>query len=397
MKVGVVGLGLRIAHVIGFWLEHRPDTELVCYVDPKPYGIDYLQQRGVAGMRRYDDLQTMLARESLDLLMVGSPNHLHLQHIEIGLRSGVLVFTEKPVVVTPEQTFALLGLLEQYGSDRVMVGLVLRYSPMYQVLRDAIERDLLGELSSIEASEHITPDHGAFFMRDWRRKTEYSGGYMLEKCCHDLDIYHSIVRSRARRVCSFGGRRTFVPGHARLESTAVHHQKPAGWDGVESVFASDADIVDHQVALIEFESGVSMCFHANLYVPDAYRRFCLIGINGTAEGDFERNYLRVHEARSYRQVLDWSDGGDTSAGHYGAEPQMVADVVAHIERGATLPVSVVEALETGLVAMKIDEARASGKVLELDALWQRFDSYNVSPVLARGAAVATAGGNHGRP
>ena len=27
-------------------------------------------------------------------------------------------------------------------------------------------------------------------MRDWRRYGHYSGGFMLEKCCHDLDLYN---------------------------------------------------------------------------------------------------------------------------------------------------------------------------------------------------------------
>ena len=42
----------------------------------------------------------MLDSEKLDLLMVGSPNHMHLDHIRIGLERGLKVFTEKPVVTT---------------------------------------------------------------------------------------------------------------------------------------------------------------------------------------------------------------------------------------------------------------------------------------------------------
>ena len=32
----------------------------------------------------------------------------------------------------------------------------------------------LGKITSIEASEHIAPYHGAFFMRDWRRYARYN-------------------------------------------------------------------------------------------------------------------------------------------------------------------------------------------------------------------------------
>ena len=47
--------------------------------------------------------------------MIGSPNHLHLEHIRLGLEARVKVFTEKPVVTTEEQTFELMDVLKKYG------------------------------------------------------------------------------------------------------------------------------------------------------------------------------------------------------------------------------------------------------------------------------------------
>ena len=44
--------------------------------------------------------EELIANEKLDLLMVGSPNHMHLDHIRIGLEAGLKVFTEKPMVTT---------------------------------------------------------------------------------------------------------------------------------------------------------------------------------------------------------------------------------------------------------------------------------------------------------
>lgn len=67
------------------------------------------------------------------------------------------MFTEKPIVTTIEESFELARLLNQYGQDRLMVGLVLRYSPLYRDLRQAQAQGLLGDIASIEASEHIAP------------------------------------------------------------------------------------------------------------------------------------------------------------------------------------------------------------------------------------------------
>ena len=37
--------------------------------------------------------------------------------------------------------------------------------------------------------------------------------------------------------------------------------------GKKNVFDSDADIVDHQVAIIEYENGATLAFHTNMRVP----------------------------------------------------------------------------------------------------------------------------------
>ena len=67
----------------------------------------------------------MLKNESLDLLMIGSPNHLHLDHIKVGLNAGVGIFAEKPIVVNENQSYELAQLLAEFGEDQVLVGLVL--------------------------------------------------------------------------------------------------------------------------------------------------------------------------------------------------------------------------------------------------------------------------------
>jgi hypothetical protein len=40
-------------------------------------------------------------------------------------------------------------------------------------------------------------------------------------------------------------------------------------------------------------------------------------------------------------------------------------------------VSILDGLEAGLTAIKIDEARASRQVIDMSASWQQFDSYGL--------------------
>ena len=198
MKVAIIGLGFRLGYLGYVFSVIDPDFEIVGYVDPAPAGLDELRTRGIPSGRQYASPEELIAGERFDLLMVGSPNHLHLDHIRLGLEAGLKVFSEKPIVATIEQSYALARLLAIHGQERLLVGLVLRYAPLYRDLRAAQAEGRLGNIVSIEAAEHIFPYHGAFFMRDWRRYEKWSGSFMLEKCCHDLDLYNSVIGSAAR-------------------------------------------------------------------------------------------------------------------------------------------------------------------------------------------------------
>lgn len=377
MKVGLCGLGDRLGYLAEVFRRAIPEFEPVAYADPAPAGVRRMDEDHFRRLRGYDDLERMLDAETLDLVMIGSPNVFHCDQLCKVLDAGIRTFCEKPVVVSEEQTFRLLREFKKHGSQKVMVGLVLRYAPLYEDLTRLVDDGALGSIVSIEASEHIPPAHGAFFFRDWRRKSDLSGGFMLEKCCHDIDLYAGLVRSRPRRVVSFGGCSFFTEQHRNLDSERVYHRWPSYWRSADSSFSGDADIVDHQVALVEYANGTRLCFHTNVHTPDAFRRFCVIGTEGMAEGDFVRAYLKAHRAVSGECVFDATYKGDDVSQHYGAEGKMAADITRHLEHGAPLPVSVIDALEAGLTAMKIDESQRTGRVVDLTDLWARFDELTV--------------------
>lgn len=376
MRVAVAGIGLRAGNVLSILKETAPETEFVGFFDPNPTHLDMIG----LDTPRFDTVDEMLAKTAPDLFFVGSPNAFHLDHIKAGLAAGVRIFAEKPVVTTQADTMELAALLAEHGTDRVMVGLVLRYSQHMVDLRSVLDR--LGPITSMEANEHIGPYHGAFFMRDWRRMASWSGGFMLEKCCHDIDIYNMIAGSRPVRVASFGGRKSFVPDLAPTQNAEneIMHRKSSVWESVDDPFRSDGDIIDYQTALIQYDSGSSLAFHTNLNVPDEHRRFCVMGGLGMAEGDFVRGYLKA-TARDGSTLLnaDYTTmEAKHASAHYGADHMMVSDIVDFLRGDAdSLPVGVVDALEAGLVALSLDEARKSGQVVDMSAVWEEFDKFGL--------------------
>jgi predicted dehydrogenase len=378
MRIVTAGMGLRAGHVLATLLKAMPEAKVVGYFDPQPTHVDLLPEEP----RRYPSVEAMLSDAKPDLYCVFSPNVFHLEQIRAGLEAGVQIFTEKPVVISIEETLELARLLAKHGgAKRAMVGLVLRYSQHMVDLRAALAAGHLGQVTSLEANEHIAPYHGAFFMRDWRRRDAYAGGFMLEKCCHDLDIYNMVTGSRPVRVASFGGRKSFLPEHAPRtnEENEIFHVKKSVWEMTDDPFRSDGDIIDFQTAILSYESGAALAFHTNLNVPDEHRRFCVMGTHGMAEGDFVRGYLKITARNGTRLAdHDYTQGATAKGAHYGADEMMCADIATYLRGEADrLPVSVLDAMEAGIAALALDQARKSGQVVDLEATWSQLDAHGL--------------------
>lgn len=376
MKVGIIGLGHRVAHLVGEFARAAQEIEVTAITDPSEARMAEVTAAGLSPAR-YDDAAEMVAGHRFDLLMIGSPNAMHLDHLRLALRSDTpFIFAEKPVVISAAETMELARLIARHdGMRRLMIGLVLRYSPLYRALRQAQADGHLGEIMSIGAAEHIGPYHGSFFMRDWRRESALSGGFMLEKCCHDLDLYQGVVGARPAQVASFGGRKKYLPQHRPRREPAYLGVMAPRWGGINDAFSGEGDIIDYQTALVEYETGASMAFHTNLNVPDEYRRFSVIGRDGMAEGDFVRNYFRVTLSDTGERVVDETGMGTGDAqGHYGADAEMARDILDHVRgRLPRLPLDVTDALEAGVTALAMDVARVERRIVDLAETWAEFD------------------------
>ena len=184
-------------------------------------------------------------------------------------------------------------------------------------------------------------------------------------------------------MASFGGKRSYVPELAPASESAedaIMHSKESVWNNISDPFRGDGDIIDHQTAILQYDTGASMAFHTNLNVPDEHRRFCVMGTLGMVEGDFVRGYLKgtkrdgtVFVDKDYTKM----DAAKKSA-HYGADHMMVADVVAFLRGEAVeLPVGIVDALEAGLVALALDKARVSGEMVDMSRTWAAFDAFGL--------------------
>jgi hypothetical protein len=87
-----------------------------------------------------------------------------------------------------------------------------------------------------------------------------------------------------------------------------------------------------------------------------------------------RNRLMVRSALSRAKPERIDYGGRTEDAHNGADQAMARDLLATMSEGAAFPVTPYDSLEAGLTVMAIDEAMASGEVLDCRPMWARYDA-----------------------
>jgi predicted dehydrogenase len=377
-RIGVIGLGQRIAHVVRAMGDIGWDVAIGGYSDPAPVGLPILKERDISPGTQYADSATLLKDGPFDLLMIGSPNHLHHEHLLAAFEAGYPIFAEKPIVRTDEETLALARHISTRKIPPLYIGLVMRSMPIVRETIARADSGSLGELVSLDTTEHLPPEHGGYLARNWRRKQEWGGSFMLDKVCHDFDIFGRLARSRASRVASFGGKKVFDSTRASVprsyeDGTPAYALRDAGWAGANDAFHSDMDVADHQTALVEYENGVRLSFHSNSHVALQERRWYIAGTEGTLIADLVRNKMMVRRVLDRRKPerLQWNERTEDS--HNGADQAMAKDLRASLENGATFPVTPFESMEAGLTVMAIDKAMREGCVIDCGAMWKAYD------------------------
>ena len=355
------------------------NLELAGHADPAPVGLPILEGAGIPSGRTYRDEAELLADGPFDLVMIGSPNHLHMEHLTAAIAAGFPIFSEKPIVRTQDESFALARALASEAAPPLFIGLVMRSMPLVREAIARIDAGDLGELISIDATEHLHPEHGAYLARNWRRRAEWGGSFMLDKVCHDFDIFGRMAGARATKVASFGGRRIFHPDRTHVPTTyedgsAAYALRDAGWRAANDAFQSDMDLFDHQVAIVRYESDLVLSFHSNSHVALQERRWYVAGTHGTMIADLVRNRLMVRPALDRRppERLDFASRTDDL--HNGADQAMAIDLLAALDGTIAFPVTPRDSLEAGLTVMAMDEAAASGETVDCTDMWTRFDA-----------------------
>jgi len=233
----------------------------------------------------------------------------------------------------------------------------------------------VGDIISMEFNETLDFNHGGYIMGDWRRLTRNAGSHLLEKCCHDIDLANWMVGCNVSRVASFGGLDFFLPRNKkhiqRLGKNAEGQDAYRTWQGLVNLnpFTSKKDIVDNQVALIEYSNGVRATFHTNCNAGIPERRMYILGTEGALRADVISGTIEMKRI-GFNTKIENIDAG-VSGGHGGGDEVLGRELADSMLKGIAPMTGLMDGLKSAIVCFAIDTAMETGHVVQLEPYWKR--------------------------
>lgn len=327
-RVGIIGAGQAgERHAVGFG--SLENARLTAIAD-----IDLAKAAALA--RRFEaavdsDWRTMLERQ-LDILVIASPHHLHLEPLEAAATRGIHVLVEKPLALTLPDAGRMIEVCQLNGV-KLTVSFVHRFREELQLMRNWVHEGHIGkaeiarEVMSVQRSQHLPA---------WlESKALAGGGVLMYSAIHGIDRLRWLLQSEVMQV-----------------TAQVHRYTPG------------AEVEDGVAALLTFASGATATLTANAPRYRAEPGFWeteVYGSQGLARLR-TRQWAELSSDRTIKHV-DTSHYG-AAAPHYNFARQAAAFIQA-IEDDTEPVISGHDGLKALEVALAIYQSAASGQTVSL--------------------------------
>lgn len=342
-KVAIIGNGGRSTSYGKAFSKCR-DVEVVALCDQnRKNTVTMAKMSNISNYIYYSDyLELFEKHQDLDGVVISTPNHLHREMAIPFIERGMPIALEKPMTTTMRDSETILLAAKKYKS-RLLIGFVLRSAPFYKKADEVLKSDLIGPVLTIQADELGSYGVSSIICRSpWRRYQATSGGSLMEKSSHDLDLINWFSNGRPLSVNSYGGNLLFRPNpnlpvkcidckHKDCHYYGTPEFSPSAGDAVLQDFAQhrdaeqfciyniDKDVADNQSVSIEYSNGVIANFMLsfNCSGERSGRNLHIVGTKGRIWGNVEDNNLYVFENKNSKvtkielgEVLSGHSGGD---------------------------------------------------------------------------------------
>ncbi|MDA3940823.1 MAG: Gfo/Idh/MocA family oxidoreductase [Spirochaetia bacterium] len=209
-------------------------------------------------LKIYKTLEEACTDPDVDGLIISTPNYSHLEVLKIAMKSGKHILLEKPMATTIKDAWEILQIAKEYKGI-FQVGLQYRYKAIYvESIYESLKRQSIGKLKTISIQEHRIPFLDK--VEQWNKFSKYSGGTLVEKCCHYFDLFNYFAGSRPKKVYSSGNQ--------------AANFKDFEYEGNKS------DIIDNAFVIVEYENGFRANFNLCMFAPLFYEEIIICGDAG---------------------------------------------------------------------------------------------------------------------
>ena len=171
-KIGIVGIGfMGMIHYLAARKLKDGKVTAICSRDEKKLAGDWRSIQGnfgprgemmdLGGIKKYRDLDAMLADKEIDLVDVCNPTNLHPETAIKALEAGKHVLVEKAIALDPKDADAMLDAARK-ANRLLMVAHVLPFFPEFAFAAEAIRGGQFGKLLGAHFKRIISkPDWSA--------------------------------------------------------------------------------------------------------------------------------------------------------------------------------------------------------------------------------------------
>ena len=368
------------------------------------------KELGVPENMQFSDASQLLALGKIaDAAIIATMDRDHYGHVMQALDCGYDILLEKPISPDPKECLEIEQKANALGK-KITVCHVLRYTHFFQQLKDIIDSGKIGKVVAIKHAENIGNFQMAHsFVRGNWRNDQLSSPIIMQKSCHDLDILLWLIGKHCTRVAAFGSLSYFreenapdgsadrcldcpVAKDCRFDAWQAYQPMLGQWpadvvcleptedalrEALETgpygrcVYRCDNNVCDHMSILMEFEDGITATFSLTAQTSDVHRDIHIMCEHGEIHGDeldgsikvthFRRNRAEAEKSRLLSSNIKYESG------HGGGDDGIMEDFTAGLlQQNTDSRSSISRSVESHLMACAIEEARITGKVVNMD-------------------------------
>ena len=185
VKIGIVGLGgIGTVHYRNYqYIDQCKVVAAVCHSEESKHKARKFN------LAVYDDLETMVENEELDVIDICTPTYLHKTQVLESLTLDKHVIVEKPIALNKQDAQAMFDLAEEKGL-LLFVGHVVQFAKETEILRDAIHTQKYGK--PLDAYFKRLAGRPQWSKSGWLLDKDKSGVIPFDLHVHDLDLIISL-------------------------------------------------------------------------------------------------------------------------------------------------------------------------------------------------------------